>query len=365
MVRIHQSAPVFLYIMKKKFFKFCLDQKFQQNKQQLKVLDSLIKFYRNKGLLKKILSKFSKSEKKLGFYLQGGVGVGKTMLLNFFFDSLEIPKQRKHFNEFMIGFHDFRHDYKLQGKDNSINIFVKNLKQKYSLIYLDEFQVTNIVDAMILGKLFEAIFKENIKVLISSNIKINDLYKDGLQREQFIPFINIISMFCEEHELIINHDYRKSSIFKLERFFYPISDQTYFQASSFFRKITKEKINKPKKIVIKGRDFIIQNFFEGLARFDFNDLCGAPIGAEDYMKIAEHCNFILIDNVPNFGDENADKQQRFITLIDILYEKKIPIMITANFSYNNFNSSIRLEDSYKRTISRLFELTSPKFKINN
>ena len=90
-----------------------------------------------------------------------------------------------------------------------------------------------------------------------------------------------------------------------------------------------------------------------------------PIGAEDYIKIAECCDFLLIDNVPNFGDENADEQQRFITLIDILYDKKIPIMITANFSYNNFNSSKKLIDPYKRTVSRLFELTSPVFKITN
>tara|TARA_B110000971_G_scaffold215131_1_gene248122 strand:+ start:61 stop:1113 length:1053 start_codon:yes stop_codon:yes gene_type:complete len=350
--------------MKKKFLKFCLDHKFQQNKKQLKALDLLIKFYQKKNFFKKLLHKFSKSEKKLGFYLQGGVGVGKTMLLNFFFDNLETTKQRKHFNEFMIEFHDFRHDYKLQGKDNSIDAFVNNLKEKFSLIYLDEFQVTNIVDAMILGKLFEAIFKENIKVLISSNIKISDLYKDGLQREQFVPFINLISMFCEEHELIINHDYRKSGISQLERFFFPISDQTTFQVNSVFREISKGKINKPKKIIIKGRDFIIQNFFEGLARFDFNNLCGVSIGAEDYIKIANCCNFILIDNVPNFSDENADKQQRFITLIDIIYEKKIPIMLSANFNYKNYKSSRRLINPYKRTISRLFELASPKFSIN-
>ena len=350
--------------MKKKFLKFCLDHKFQQNEKQLKALDAFIKFYKNEGFFKKILSKLFKPEKKLGFYLQGGVGVGKTMLLNFFFDNLKTNKQRKHFNEFMIEFHDFRHDRKLQGKDNSINIFVRNLKQKANLIYLDEFQVTNIVDAMILGKLFEVIFKENIKVLISSNIKINDLYKDGLQRKQFTPFIDIISKFCVEYELIINHDYRKSGISKLERFFYPINDQTFFQVSRVFREITKGKINKPKKIVIKGRDFVIQNYFEGIARFDFNDLCGVSIGAEDYIKIAALCNFILIDSVPNFNDQNEDKQQRFITLIDILYEKKIPIMLTANFNYKDFKSSRRLLDSYKRTISRLFELTSPKFMVN-
>ena len=350
--------------MKKKFLKFCLEHKFQINKKQLKVLDLLIKFYKKKSFLKKILYRFYKSENKLGFYLHGGVGVGKTMLLNFFFDNLETTKYRKHFNEFMIDFHAFRHDYKLQGKDNSINIFVKNLKKKSSLIYLDEFQVTNIVDAMILGKLFEAIFKENIKVLISSNIKINDLYKDGLQREQFIPFISMIEMFCEEHELTVTHDYRKSGISKLERFFYPINSQTFFQVSNIFREISKGKINKSKKITIKGRDFIIKNYFEGFARFDFNDLCGVTIGAEDYLKIAELCSFILIDEVPNFHDENVDKQQRFITLIDIIYEKKIPIMLTAHFNYENFKSSRRLSDSYKRTMSRLLELTSPKFKIN-
>ena len=349
-----------------KFLIFCTEQKFQKNKEQIKTLNLLIKFYKEENFLIKILSKFFlKPKKNLGFYLHGGVGVGKTMLLNFFFDNLEVPKIRRHFNEFMIEFHDFRHNYKIQEKDNSINTFVKNLKNKANLVYLDEFQVTNIVDAMILGKLFEEIFRENIKVLISSNIKIKDLYKDGLQRDQFIPFINIIKKFCKEHELDVNQDYRKSGISKLERFFYPISDESFFQVSSIFREISKEKINKPKNIFIKGRNFIIKNYFEGLARFNFNDLCGVAIGAEDYIKIAECCDFLLIDNVPNFSDENADEQQRFITLIDILYEKKIPIMITANFTYNNFNSSRRLKDSYKRTVSRLFELTSPTFKINN
>ena len=349
--------------MKNKFLKFCSNQKFQQNKEQTKVLDSLVKFYKNEGFLKKLLNKFFITEKKLGFYLHGGVGVGKTMLLDFFFSNLKVPKQRKHFNEFMIEFHDFRHKNKVLGKDNSINTFVKNLKKKATIIYLDEFQVTNIVDAMILGRLFKAIFSENLKILISSNIKIKDLYIDGLQREQFIPFIDIIDKFCKEHELIVNQDYRKSNISKLERFFDPLSDQTFFQANSIFREITKKKINKPRDISIKRRNFTIKKYFEGFSRFNFNNLCGDPIGAEDYIKIAECCNFILIDNVPNFSEENADKQQRFITLIDILYEKRIPIMVTADFNYENFNSSKRLSDSYKRTISRLFELTSPKFKI--
>jgi cell division protein ZapE len=351
--------------LKKQFLEYCVINKFQQNEEQIKTLDLLFSFYNQASSLNNVFFKFLNiSDRKLGFYLHGSVGLGKTMLFNFFFDQLKISKQRFHFNEFMINFHNFRHNYKLQGKDNSIETFVKKLKEKIDLIYLDEFQVNNIVDAMILGKLFETIFKENIKVLITSNIKIEDLYKDGLQREQFLPFVNIIKKFCIEHELIINQDYRKSAISKLERFFYPVNEQTSFQISQIFRQLSKEKNNSPIKLNIKGRTFIINYFFEGFARFNFNELCAVNIGAEDFMTIAEKCNFITIDSIPNFNEDNADQQQRFITLIDILYEKKIPVMVSAHFNHKNFTSSRRLHDPYKRTISRLFELTSPNFDIN-
>ena len=351
--------------MKKQFLEYCVINKFQQNEEQIKTLDLLFSFYNQASSLNNVFFKFLNiSDRKLGFYLHGSVGLGNTMLFNFFFDQLKISKQRFHFNEFMINFHNFRHNYKLQGKDNSIETFVKKLKEKIDLIYLDEFQVNNIVDAMILGKLFETIFKENIKVLITSNIKIEDLYKDGLQREQFLPFVNIIKKFCIEHELIINQDYRKSAISKLERFFYPVNEQTSFQISQIFRQLSKEKNNSPIKLNIKGRTFIINYFFEGFARFNFNELCAVNIGAEDFMTIAEKCNFITIDSIPNFNEDNADQQQRFITLIDILYEKKIPVMVSAHFNHKNFTSSRRLHDPYKRTISRLFELTSPNFDIN-
>ena len=348
--------------MKNKFLKYCHINKFQQNEEQIKTLGLITSFYKQNSFFNFFFFNFfGKADKKLGFYLHGNVGVGKTMLLNFFFNQLSAPKLRMHFNEFMITFHDFRHDSKLQGKDSSIEVFVKNLKKKVDIIYLDEFQVTNIVDAMILGKLFESIFKENIKILTTSNIKIADLYKDGLQREQFLPFINILKNFCIEHELIIDLDYRKSGISKLKRFFYPVNEKTSFQINQIFRNLSKGKKNISINLEIKGRIFVIDYFFEGCARFNFNDLCAVNIGAEDYITIVEKCNFITIDSIPNFNDENADQQQRFITLIDIIYEKKIPVMVSANFNHENFTSSRRLKDSYRRTISRLFELTSPNF----
>ena len=351
--------------MKNKFLEYCSRNKFQQNDQQIVALDLVVNFYKQNNILSnKFFNFFIKTEKKLGFYLHGGVGVGKTMIFNFFFDYLKISKLRMHFNEFMITFHDFRHDHKIKGKNNSIEAFVKNLKEKSNLIYLDEFQVTNIVDAMILGKLFESIFKENIKILITSNIKIADLYKDGLQREQFLPFIDIIKKFSIEHELIINQDYRRSGNSKLKRFFYPVNEETSFQISQIFRQLSKGKSNNPIKINIKGRAFVINSFFEGFARLNFNDLCAANLGAEDYITIAEKCIFVTIDGIPNFNDNNVDQQQRFITLIDIFYEKRISIMVSAHFNYKNFTTSRRLSDVYKRTISRLFELTSTNFDTN-
>ena len=351
--------------MKKKFLHYCINKKFQQNKAQIIALDLILSFYKKHSFSKnKFFKFFFKEKKKLGFYLHGGVGVGKTMLLNFFFENLNTKKKRMHFNEFMISFHDFRHTHKLKGEDNSIVTFSKKLKAEVDLIYLDEFQITNIVDAMILGKLFESIFKENIKILITSNIRIEDLYKDGLQREQFLPFIDIIKKNCTEHELIIDQDYRKSGTTKLKLFFHPINEKTSFQMNQIFRQLSKGKNNNPLQLNTKSRIFVINSFFDGFARFNFTDLCAGNLGAEDYISIAEKCKFVTINNIPNFNDDNSDQQQRFITLIDIFYEKKIPIMVSAYFNHKNFTSSKRLNDPYKRTLSRLFELTSSNFSIN-
>jgi len=267
------------------------------------------------------------------------VGVGKTMILNFFYNKFDKTKQRFHFNEFMISFHDFVFKNKENKQENIIDRFVKKLKSKSKLIYFDEFQVTNIVDAMILGSLFKKIFDENIKVLFSSNTKINDLYKDGLQRDQFLPFIKIMKEKTYETQLIIQDDYRKSVKNRNERYFYPLNESTNFKLNKFFRKITKNLTNQEMILSIKGRKLTIKNYFNGIARFDFKELCSKNIGAEDYIKITEVCNFIVIENIPIFNSDNSNQQQRFITLIDILYEKNIPLMITSQLQLDLLSSS--------------------------
>jgi len=344
----------------KKFINYCNEQELEVNTNQVDVIQKLEKYFQNN--FKSFFSElFSKQSLKKGFYLYGDVGVGKTMILNFFFNQVDEKKIRQHFNEFMLNFHDFVHEQKEINEENVINQFVKNLKSKASLIYFDEFQVTNIVDAMILGKLFDQIFKEDIKIMVTSNIKISELYKDGLQRDQFKPFIKIMEDQSIEHELKIEDDYRKSNNNQKQRYFYPLNQEINFKINKFFRTITKDKKQSSMTINVKGRDFIIRNYYDGIVRFNFNELCDQNLGAEDYLEIIKNCKFIVIDQIPQFNDTNSNQQQRFITLLDVIYDKNIPIAVTTNQNLDEFTSSRLLEKPFKRTISRLYELTSIEY----
>ena len=347
--------------LNKLFLNHCEDKQYEINQNQIDIIDKLKDFYSsnfNQNFLKKF---FKKEKSKLGFYLVGDVGVGKTMILNFFFKTLKEKKLRLHFNEFMIKFHN--HIFENKDKENGIKNFVKDLSKKTEILYFDEFQVTNIVDAMILGRLFEKIFEENIKVIFSSNILIKDLYKDGLQRDQFKPFIEIMKNRTIEHELLIEDDYRKSKDNQNDRYFFPLNEETNFKMNKYFRMVSKGKKKINKILNIKGRDFQIKEFYEGIVRFTFNELCDQNLGAEDYLEIIKVSESIFIDKIPQFDDINSNQQQRFITLIDIVYDKKIPIAVSAEKKLNELNSSKSLKEPFKRTISRLYELTSSNFTL--
>ena len=164
-----------------------------------------------------------------------------------------------------------------------------------------------------------------------------------------------------EHELKIEDDYRKSNNNQKQRYFYPLNQEINFKINKFFRTITKDKKQSSMTINVKGRDFIIRNYYDGIVRFNFNELCDQNLGAEDYLEIIKNCKFIVIDLIPQFNDTNSNQQQRFITLLDVIYDKNIPIAVTAEQNLDKFTSSRLLEKPFKRTISRLYELTSIKY----
>ena len=348
--------------LEEKFKLYCNSENLEINQNQIIVIKKLQDYF-NKNFKKPFFNFFSKQDSKKAFYIFGDVGVGKTMILDFFYNSLNEKKKRNHFNEFMLNFHNFAHDKKDKGDENIIDLFVKNIKSKFSLIYFDEFQVTNIVDAMILGKLFQKIFDENLKIIVTSNTKISELYKDGLQRDQFKPFIKIMEKNSIEHELIISDDYRKTSENKQQRYFFPLNQETNFRINKFSRIITKNKNLSSESLEIKGRIFEIKKFYEGISRFNFQELCNKNLGAEDYLEISKKSKFIIIEEIPSFNDINSNQQQRFITLIDIIYDRNISIAVTAEKSLEKLTSSSSLEKPFKRTISRLYELTSKDYQL--
>ena len=348
--------------LKESFNLFCNSKNLEVNQNQILVIEKLQNYYK-KNFESFISNFFSKKNLKKSFYLYGDVGVGKTMILDFFFNQIIEKKKRLHFNEFMLNFHDFVHERKNNKEQNIISLFVKNLKSKASLIYFDEFQVTNIVDAMILGKLFEEIFNENIKIILTSNTKISELYKDGLQRDQFKPFIEIMEEKSVEHKLEIDDDYRRSKKNQKQRFFFPLNQETNFKINKFFRIISKNKRKISKILNTKGRVFEIKNYYEKISRFDFKELCDQNLGAEDYIEIVKVSDFIVIENIPQFDEFNSNQQLRFITLMDVIYDKKIPIAVTAKQDLDQFTSSKSLEKEFKRTLSRLYELTSSSYKL--
>ena len=343
-------------ILQDSFLEFCKKNKFEINDQQVKIINLLDKFINSK---KSLFNFFPTVKNKLCFYLYGNVGIGKTMLLDFFYSELKIRKLRLHFNQFMINFHDYKHK---KTNNNSIESYVKYLKKRYELIYLDEFQVTNIVDAMILGKLFEVIFLEKIKIIITTNTKLNDLYKDGLQRDQFLPFISIIKKYSVQKELMLDDDYRRLNKENSERYFYPLNEKTSFMINKNFREFTRNLKKEEKIITTKGRNFKIYNFYQGVIKFKFNELCDVNLGSEDYINIASVCNHVFIEEIPEFNDSNSNQQLRFITLIDIFYEHNIGLTLSLENKPSHLSSSTKHAAAFKRTISRLFEMI--KFKNN-
>ena len=291
-----------------------------------------------------------------GFYLFGEVGTGKTTIINFFLDNIEEKKVlRTHFNKFMIEIHNLFQIQK-KNKDPIANI-AKDYSKDFRLFFLDEFQITNIVDAMLLKKLFEEFFNNKIFIIMTSNTKPDELYKDGLQREQFLPFINILKKKTLIFELSTGIDYRLLFLKNKRKFFSPITEETKKIFNEIFKKFIGNKETEKLILEVKKRKFTVNEYSSKAAKFNFKDLCVQNIGSEDYLELSNYIKIFFIENIPKFNDDMIDQQQRFITLIDILYDKKINLVCLSEVPLENLQSSKKLNEIFKRTISRLSEMT--------
>ncbi len=328
--------------------------KTEEDPAQRKVLQVLDSLYDTLIVpSKKTIWPFVKKVETKGIYIYGSVGRGKTYLMDLFFQSLNIPKIRLHFYEFMSEVHV---ELKmLQGQVNPLNRVVENLAKNARVLCLDEFFVEDIADAMILASLLEGLFRVGMVVVTTSNVNPKDLYKEGLQRDRFFPAIELIQKHTTILDLEHPTDYRLLHDFQGKNYHEPLTHQESFLEFHFLH--------------FKGDDMLLPNHFELEERgwesvhrteaaiwFDFKELCAKPRAPIDYLALTEIYRAILIQNVPQFSSENEDAARRFISLVDTCYDRHVAVIMSATVPLADLYAGTRLGFEFQRTQSRLTEM---------
>ena len=324
------------------------------------------------NLLKDITAKqkfsfFKKPKEIKGVYLYGGVGRGKSMLMDLFFAEVPeaVEKRRVHFHEFMIETHDWLHAHRGKDMEDLLPSYARHVAQNIRLLCFDEFHVTDVADAMILGRLFTALLEKGVVVVATSNWAPDNLYEGGLQRQLFLPFIALLKQRLRIVHLDSETDYRQlSDPDQTMYYFFPLNKDTQIKADRIFKELSGGKAVETKILKVKGRQLEI-HAANDIARFDFSDLCEQPLGAEDYIKIAKTYDTILVENVPVLKAAKRNEAKRFILLIDCLYEAKSRLIITAEADIDALYEGSDHAFEFDRTISRLMEMQSLAYHENN
>ncbi|NIZ14778.1 cell division protein ZapE [Phaeobacter sp. HF9A] len=291
-----------------------------------------------------------------GLYLWGGVGRGKSMLMDLFVESLEeIPSRRVHFHAFMQEIHAKMHEARKKGIEDALAPVAEDVAASVRLLAFDEMQITDITDAMIVGRLFEALFEAGVTVVTTSNRVPDDLYKNGLNRQLFLPFIALIKEKMQVHEMASPRDFRQDRLTGNPVYFTPLSAEIRAEMEAIWQDLTGGAAS-PLTLRVKGRDVVLPAYRNGVARATFYDLCGAMLGPGDYLALADAVKVLVLENIPQLGRSNFNEAKRFVTLIDALYEAGVRLICSAaaepEFLFVEGDGAFEFE----RTASRLREM---------
>ena len=300
-----------------------------------------------------------------GLYLVGEVGRGKSMLMDLFFETAEVPrKQRLHFHAFMQQAHRRIHGWKRAHGDTADPIppLADSVAADAALLCFDEFQVHDIADAMILGRLFEALFARGTVMVATSNTAPDDLFKGQPGRDAFLPFIALIKQRVEVLPLAAQRDYRRERIRNLPTWHVPPDGRAERALDAAFAALSGEAQGQPRRLALLGRVIDIPSEARGVARFDFDQLCGRPLGPADYLAIANAFHSLVVDGIPRLGPENFDKARRFITCVDTLYEHRCKLVASAEASPDQLYERGTNAAMFERTASRLEEMQSQDYR---
>ncbi len=295
-----------------------------------------------------------------GLYLWGGVGCGKTFLIDLFFDGLPIEqKRRTHFHRFMREVHAQLRMH--AGERDPLTAIARQWRRYLRVLVLDEFFVHDIGDAMLLGRLLERLFAEGVALVTSSNIEPQGLFKDGLQRERFLPAIALIEQHCTVLKLDSAHDYRLRALTRSPVYRAPLDDGSDAWLGERWAELTVDAPPEDGPLRIEGRDIPVRGLAEGHAWFDFAALCEGPRAAGDYIEIATEHHTVLLGGIPRFDGGNDDPARRFVHLIDELYDRHVNLVCTAAAAPPGLYTGDRLTGAFERTASRLIEMRSAEY----
>ena len=306
-------------------------------------------------------SLFGKKEAPRGLYLWGDVGRGKSMLMDLFFETAPVEqKLRLHFNAFMADTHAQIHAERQRGND-PIPTVARVIAAKARLLCFDEFQVGDVADAMILGRLFEQLFAAGTVIVVTSNVAPDRLYEGGLNRQLFLPFIEEIKARLEVVELNGPDDYRLQRISGLQVYLTPLSAEADLAMDAAWQRLTGGAKPAPLTLTVLGRSLLVPAAARGVARFDFADLCEKPLAAPDYLEIARHFHTVLIDHIPVMSENMANVARRFIVLIDTLYDESVKLICSAAAEPQALYPAGTGSDAFRRAASRLAEMQSEDY----
>ena len=304
------------------------------------------------------LARFRKAEPmgKQGLYLWGGVGRGKSMLMDLFFQHSGIAEKRRvHFHAFMQEVQSALHEARKTGVEDAIRPVADAIAADVRLLCFDEMQITDIADAMIVGRLFERLFEAGVLVVTTSNRHPKDLYKDGLNRQLFLPFINLLGERLEVHELDADTDYRQDRLAGERVWFSPADAGAKAAIDVIWTDLTGGR-EEALTLEVKGREVVLPRFWAGQARTTFDDLCGKPLGPGDYLALVGAVKLLIMDDIPEMSPAKANEAKRFVTLIDALYEGQVKLIASAAAEPEELYVEGAGPFEFERTASRLREM---------
>jgi cell division protein ZapE len=318
--------------------------------------DKLARYRPGRGL-------FGTRKPPRGLYIFGEVGRGKTMLMDLFFENVDVvPKRRIHFNVFMVETHARLHAERQRiGSSDAILPVAKAIADEARLLCFDEFQVSDVADAMILGRLFEQLLDRGVVIVATSNTEPDRLYEGGLNRQLFLPFIALIKEKLEIVELGGAVDYRRLLIGELNVYLTPLGPETDAAMDEDWFKLTGRRGCEAQTLTVLGRALVVPCAAKGVARFSFDDLCRKPLAAADYLAIARGFHTILIHRIPQMNSDMRDAAKRFIVLIDTLYDENIKLVCSAAVPPDRLYPEGEGSAAFQRTVSRLIEMQSREY----